>query len=73
MILDNSHPTAISQKQHMEKTSAVRQNDAVSMMDDPPVANKHETFIESHLSNSSPLQVNCLKWLYVGMLSCQTV
>ncbi|XP_019343681.1 SPARC-like protein 1 isoform X2 [Alligator mississippiensis] len=57
MILDNSHPTAISQKQHMEKTSAVRQNDAVSMMDDPPVANKHETFIESHLSNSSPLQV----------------
>ncbi|XP_025053084.1 SPARC-like protein 1 [Alligator sinensis] len=57
MILDNSHPTAISQKQHMEKTSAVRQNDAVLMMDDPPVANKHETFIESHLSNSSPLQV----------------
>ncbi|XP_019382022.1 PREDICTED: SPARC-like protein 1 isoform X2 [Gavialis gangeticus] len=57
MIPDNSQPTAISQKQHMEKTSAARQNVAVSMMDDPPVANKHETFIVSHLSNSSPLQV----------------
>ncbi|XP_019408348.1 PREDICTED: SPARC-like protein 1 isoform X1 [Crocodylus porosus] len=57
MILDNSQPTAISQKQHMEKTSAARQNVAVSMVDDPLVANKHETFIASHLSNSSPLQV----------------
>uniref|UniRef100_A0A7M4F3E0 SPARC like 1 n=1 Tax=Crocodylus porosus TaxID=8502 RepID=A0A7M4F3E0_CROPO len=69
MILDNSQPTAISQKQHMEKTSAARQNVAVSMVDDPLVANKHETFIASHLSNSSPLQVNCLKWLSVDMLT----
>ncbi|XP_039396708.1 SPARC-like protein 1 isoform X2 [Mauremys reevesii] len=55
---DNSQTATVSEKQHIEKTSAAGQNIAVPILGDSLVASKYATFIADQLpSNGSQLQV----------------